>query len=358
MEEFGESMKVLYHIPSLHSIYAQRTIYHGFRNAFLDLGHEFRPLTADDNSHEVFENYRPDLFITSTHFYYRKFLDYELLKKYRKLGMFTLVKVDFWRTPMGRSRINEAPSLQDDKVAIDLMRRDLLGDAYFHVVEQEDPRMEGFEQGVGMPFYTIPLAADATLLRPIPDKDFEADISYIGTYLPEKRDFFRKYVFPLRKKYNLRLYGQDWTRLDRGLGWVQRAGQYFNVPVLRSLRKPKLRLDDEARIYASSTISINVHEQYQQKYGGDCNERTFKIPLCGGFEVVDDVACIRRYFVPGTEMVVAEGREDWMDKVEHYLKNPYERLPIIAAGRERVLRDHTYHHRVKQILAIQQKRVE
>lgn len=350
-------MKVLYHIPSLQSIYAQRTIYHGYRNAFLDLGHEFKPLTADNDPKEVFEKFRPDLFITSSHFYFRKFLDFEVVKKYRKLGMFTLVKVDFWRSPMAKCRINEAPSLQKDKVAIDLMRRDLFGDAYFHVVEQEDSRMEGFEQGVGSPFYTIPLAADSTILHPIPDKRYEADISYIGTYLPEKRDFFREHVFPLRKKYKLRLYGQDWTLLDRGLGWVQRAGQYFNVPVLRSLRKPKLCLDDEARVYASSVISINVHEQYQHKYGGDCNERTFKIPLSGGFEVVDDVACIRRYFVPGKEMVVADGREDWIDKVKHYLENPHERLSIIQAGRERVLRDHTYHNRVKQILTIQQNGV-
>lgn len=348
-------MRVLYHIPSLHSIYAQRTIYNGFRNAFIDMGYEFRPLTADDNSDELFAQFKPDLFITSTHFWYRKYLDFNVLKKYRKQGMFTLVKVDFWQSPIAKNRVNEAPSLKDDKIVLDLMRKNMLGDAYFHVLEADDPRMEGFEEGTGCSYYTIQLAADATLLKPMYDPLFVSDISYIGTNLPDKRDFFKKTVFPLKARCKVQFYGQDWTALDRGLGWIQRIGQYFNLPGLRSLRKPKLQLEDEAKIYSSSIISINIHEEYQRRYGGDCNERTFKIPLCGGFEIVDNVACIRRYFVPSTELVIADSNEDWLEKVHYYLRNPDERFSIIEAGRQRVLQEHTYHHRVEQMISIRQK---
>lgn len=350
-------MKILYHIPSLYSIYAQRTIYNGFRNAFIGLGHEFKPLTSNDDSGKIFAQFRPDLFITSTHFWYRKYLDFNILKRYRQKGMFTLVKIDFWQSPIA-NRINEAPSLKNDKVAVDLMRRDMFGDAYFHVVEANDSRMEGFGEGTGCSYHTIPLAADAMLPQTIHDPLFVSDISYVGTNLPDKRDFFEKNVFPLRAQYNIQLYGQDWTALDRSLGWIQRVGQYFNVPGLRSLRKPKLQLEDEAKIYASSTISINVHEEYQRRYGGDCNERTFKIPLCGGFQVVDNVACIRRYFKPNIEMVVADSDEDWLEKVHYYLKNPDERFSIIEAGRQRVLQEHTYHHRVRQMLLVRQQAVD
>lgn len=349
-------MKILYHIPSLHSIYAQRTIYNGFRNAFLDMGHEFRPLTADDNSSEVFATYKPNLFITSSFFWYRKYLNLQELKHYREQGMFTLVKVDFWQSPLSKARVNEAPSLKNDKTVLELIRGNMLGDAYFHVVEQNDPRMEGFEQGTGHKYHTIPLAADATLLHPMPGQQFAADISYVGTYLSDKRDFFKKYVLPLARQYDLRLYGQDWTILDRGIGWLQRAGQFFNIPGLRSLRKPKLQLEDEAKIYASSTVSINVHEAYQRRFGGDCNERTFKIPLCGGFQVVDNVACIRKYFIPGIEVVIADNGDDWLEKIHHYLRHPEERLPIITEGRQRVLSEHTYHHRAAQMIDIKQNK--
>jgi spore maturation protein CgeB len=134
------------------------------------------------------------------------------------------------------------------------------------------------------------------------------------------------------------------------MGWLQKFGQYFGLQVLSGLRKPRLRLEDEAHIYASSAVSINVHEEYQRRFGGDCNERTFKVPLCGGFEITDDVACIRKYFKAGEEIVVADGERDFLDKVEHYLRHPEERLPIVEKGRERVLREHTYHDRVARLL--------
>ena len=142
-------MRVLYHIPSLDSIYAHRTIYHGFKNAFIDIGHEFRPFTADDNLVDVLENYRPDLFITASHRYYRKYLDFDLLRRYRKEGLFVLVKIDFWNSPISSVRINEARSLKNDKKLLELTAAGAMGDAFFHVVEQDDQRMRSEERRVG-----------------------------------------------------------------------------------------------------------------------------------------------------------------------------------------------------------------
>lgn len=339
-------------MPFPSSIYAQRTIYNGFRNAFVDLGHDFVALTSDDKLEHFLELNKPDIFITASHFFYRKSIDYKLLKKYRERGLFVLIKIDFWDSPLKAGRINEAKSLKDDSEVVSLIRDGLLGDAFFHVVEQGDGRMKGFEAATGHGYHTIPLAADKTILRDSFNPDFKADISFVGTYLSQKKEFFRDWVFPLKGRYDLKLYGQDWTLFDRSLGWVQRFGQYFNLPVIRTIRKPKLKLQDEAGIYSSSVISINIHEDYQRKFGGDCNERTFKIPLCGGFEITDDVACIRKYFKAGEEIIVVEDRDDWFRKIEFYLKNPEERLPIIEAGRERVMRDHTYHNRANQIIEI------
>lgn len=349
-------MRILYHIPSLDSIYAHRTIYHGYRNAFLDLGHEFRPFTLDDRLEDVLREYRPDLFISASHPYYRRQIDYGMLRRWRDEGLFVVIKIDFWRSPLSAGRINEAPSLKDESRIVDMIGRGEMGDAFIHVVEADDPRMEGFTATTGRRFETVPLAADRIALAPAVDPRFVADVSYIGTALPEKRTFFRDHVFPLRRQFSLRIYGQDWSRADRALGWVQRAGQYFNIKPLARIRKPRLRLEDEARIYASSTVSINVHEEYQRLYGGDCNERTFKIPLCGGFEVVDQVSCLDRYFVRGTELTIAATPAEWVEMVQHYARHPEERAPIIEAGRQRVLRDHTYHSRAGQLLAMAQSR--
>lgn len=345
-------MNIAYHMPSIDTIYAHRTIYYGFKNAFEDLGHNFYTYASKDNLENFLERNCIDIFITASHFYYQKNLNLKLLKKYRKNGMVLFTKIDFWKSPMSGLRINEAKSLKDDASTVQLIKDGLLGDVFFHVVEQSDKRMEGFEKETGYKYYTIPLAADKITMKNEISRDFIADISYIGTYLPEKRKLFSDCVFPLKNKYDLKLYGQDWTIRDRLLGWIQKFGQYYNISHLSSIRKPKLKLEDEAKIYSSSKISINIHEEYQRMFGGDCNERTFKIPLCGGFEITDDVACIRKYFKAGEEIIIAKNREDWFKKIDNYMNNPDKKFAIIEAGRDRVLKDHTYHNRAEQLIKI------
>jgi len=344
-------MKILFQAPSLNTIYAARTIYYGYKHAFEDMGHAFQVLTADDNANEVIATFKPDILFTSMSKYYMKYLDPEIIKKYKK-QMKVFVSIGFWNSPLSRIRVNETPSISQNKKFIDLIKAGNYGDIYYNVCEQGDQRMNGFQKSTGNHPYTVLLAADKTIHYFDYDKKYKADISFVGTNLPDKANFLRQQVFPLKKKYDLRLYGQDWSNSDKLLGFAQRVGQYFNIPYIKSLQKPKLNLEDERKIYSSSTISLNIHENYQRKFGGDCNERTFKIPLCGGFEITDDVACIRKYFVGGKEIIIAKNKNDWFDKIDYYIKNPKMRLSIIEAGKKRVLKDHTYHNRVNQLIEI------
>ena len=351
-------MRILYHMPSLHSIYAHRTIYNGYRNAFIDLGHEFRPLTADDDMQEVLGSYRPDLFITSSFFWHRRFIDYQKLRSFRSEGVFVLTKIDFWNSPLSPGRINEAPSLSGDKKILELIEKDLLGDAFFHGVEQEDERMHGFEEATGRIYHTIPLACDATLIDAASENSrFYSDLAFIGTNLPEKRAYILNNIKPLKRFSSVNFYGQDWTWYQRILGWMQRFGQYLNIPFLRTIQKPKYSFKDECSIYKSAKICINIHEDYQRIFGGDCNERAFKIPGYGGFQICDDVACIGKYFEVDKEIIIAKSANDWLEKTRYYLSNEAARNIIVRAGQKRVMAEHTYHHRARQMLQIAGKEI-
>lgn len=348
-------MRILYQIPSLQTIYAGRTIYYGYKNAFEDLGHKFKALTADDNPEEIFKKYDPDILFTGLNDFCLKYLSPELIKKQKKKRMKVFVNTSFWRSPLSKLRINEVPSISENKYYQSLILSGDYGDVFFNICEQGDPRMEGFEKATGYRPHTILLAADKTINFPDFSKNFVADISYIGTYLPGKAKFINEYILPLKNRHDVRLYGQDWTVIGRMLGLIQKGGQYYNVPLLRSFRKPKLDLEDERKVYSSSTISINFHEDYQKQSLGDINERTFKIPLAGGFEIVDNVPSLTKYFVDGKELVIAKNKKDWFDKIDYYIKNPEKRLPIIKAGKKMVMQYHTYHSRVNQIIKIYKK---
>lgn len=348
-----KKITVAYHNPYPDTIYATRYVFIGFANAFKAMGHNFVVFSPGQNLGTFLNHHKPDLFITASHFLYRKALDYELLKKWRqKHGMVLLTKIDFWDSPLNKSRINEAPSMKNDKEAKRLIKAGLLGDYYFHVSGQKDKRMAGFAEFAEQDYITIPLAADEFTLKPVFSKKFEADISFIGTNLPQKREYFKEWLFPLGERYDLKLYGQDWTFFSRWLGHITKVGQYFNLPIIKSLQKPPLKLGEEAQIYASSKILVNVHEDYQREFGGDCNERTFKIPFCGGFEITDDVACIRDYFIEGKEIVIAKNKQEWFDKIDYYFKHPSEAKKIALAGQKKVKAAHTYRHRVQQMLEL------
>ncbi len=346
-------LTVLYHAPNLNTVYAGRTIFQGYKNAFLDLGYKFEFLTADQKFDATLEQTSPDIFITSLNRFYLRFIDREKLKEKQKNGLKVFVNIPFWKSPISKTRVNESPGLSEDSTLLNLIVKEHIGDYYYNVCEPGDPRMDGFEKLTGQKYHTIPLAADkATIFKGEYREKFSADISYIGTNLSQKRAYFNEILFPLAKKYQLKLYGQDWYFKDKLLGWTQRAGQYFNIPILKDIQKPQLKLEDEPCIYKSSVVSVNIHEDYQRKFGGDCNERTFKIPLAGGFEITDDVACIRKYFKDGEEIIIAKDRNDWFDKIDYYIKNPEKRLRVIEAGRTRVLAEHTYHNRVQKIIDI------
>lgn len=342
-------MNILYHWPNPDTIYAGRTIAYGYRHAYSHLGHNFQFLTPQRSQHELLITHRPDIFITSLSSLSLRFLDLSLLKLARRNGTKVFVNVPFWQSPLSRWRVTESPSIADMPERITLMASGCYGDIYFNACEQGDPRMEGFAKVIGYQPRTLLLAADALVLFPHFEAAFQADLSFVGTCLPEKRHFFDDVFFPCAKRHRVRAFGQDWTPWERMVGLLQRTGQYYNLPVLKRLQKPPLLLADEQKIYSSSLISVNVHEGYQRQYG-DLNERTFKIPLAGGFEIIDAVLTITKYFLEDKEIVVAHSDADWREKIEHYLANPEKRGPIIQAGRQRVLKEHTYHHRVATML--------
>jgi len=80
------------------------------------------------------------------------------------------------------------------------------------------------------------------------------------------------------------------------------------------------------------------------------NERTFVIPACGGFEVVDWMDCLYDYFEPG-EMLSARDPAEMAEKVTEWLATPRLRLKYALAGHHRVLRDQTYFERVGEMMA-------
>ena len=60
-------------------------------------------------------------------------------------------------------------------------------------------------------------------------------------------------------------------------------------------------------------------------------------------------------FEPGLEVIPYESADECAEKVQYYLENENERKSIALAGQKRTLNEHTYHHRMEELIRIVQR---
>ena len=80
------------------------------------------------------------------------------------------------------------------------------------------------------------------------------------------------------------------------------------------------------------------------------NRRTYDIAACGGFQLADHKQDIDTVFSQGSEMICYRTIEELKELIVYYLAHPRERAAVAEAARKRVLMDHTYDVRAREIL--------
>jgi hypothetical protein len=348
-------MRILQEVNYIGGLGADRWIVGGYHDAFEALGHEHFFWTASENLARKLDEVEPDVLMIGG-----DRLTYENLpmllaarKKGAKIFLFT-----------------DAFALSNP-VWKDIILNKNVVDIYHGETEPE--WMRPFEVATGMKYHHLPNAANAKYHFPAtPTKKYQHDIVFLGAMMPNKRAAFEKLLLPLRKRYDVKIYGPNWTVKDNAMRLAalasRKIGMYRVNEWVNKLRL-SVPLEEENQLYSSAKICLNIHERGEHiKSHVILNERTFKIPACGGFEICDFVPPLRRYFAED-EVVMAsqplgagelfgmgdmEGVwvDDWFKKIDYYLNHDAERKAIQAKGTARALRDHTYHARAKRVLEL------
>lgn len=329
-------MKILYYIPNTNTVGADRWIYEGWKYAFTDSGHRFFEMTEYDSLRDKVTEVKPDIFFVAN------LADVilrhkESLKWMRSCGIKVFLIV-YW--PL---RTRETEIIKNEEIA----------DVYFG--EREPESMVEFEKATGCKYHLIPNAANKLLHFPAePVKKYQYDIAFLGAYLPKKKKVFREILLPLTKKYKVGVFGPYWTLKDNLLRTGQKLCRKVKfkkgADFLNDLRIT-VPPEEENQLYSSAKICLNFHER--ESDGSQphyiLNQRTFKIPACGGFQICDYVPAIRKYFAED-EVVTATDKQDWFEKIYYFLTHEQERKRIQKNGTHKALEYHTYHNRVKQVM--------
>ena len=107
-------------------------------------------------------------------------------------------------------------------------------------------------------------------------------------------------------------------------------------------------LDETAGIYRSSKIVLNIG---RDDYPQDANMRVFEVLASGALLITALPSELAQLgFVEGTHFIGYTKDEEIVPLIRSFLNNEQARARIATAAREKILSEHTYDHRVQQIL--------
>ncbi len=126
-------------------------------------------------------------------------------------------------------------------------------------------------------------------------------------------------------------------------GWVRQLG---GLPRVRL--GPWLENGEElAQLYRSSTVNLNLTIPQLRTA---VPMRVFDVLAAGGAVLSDWRADLDRLFEPGVEVQVARSVPEMVDLAAWLLRHPRAARQSARAGRKRVLAEHTFRHRMQQLV--------
>ncbi|MCF8067752.1 MAG: glycosyltransferase [Desulfobacterales bacterium] len=116
---------------------------------------------------------------------------------------------------------------------------------------------------------------------------------------------------------------------------------------------PELSYHDQLPLFYNA-IKINFNATSRQMKGA-VNQRAFDVPACNRFLLTDFQEQIAELFDIGNDMICYNSPDEIEDLVRFYLNHGTERDRISKNGYQRVIKDHTYTIRIKNMIDIMKK---
>jgi len=178
----------------------------------------------------------------------------------------------------------------------------------------------------------LAFAADPSVYRPIKTKDqYRANVVFAGSATPRRERLLGELV-----EFGLALWGPGWRKTS-----------------LRDYCRGEAPSTEEyVKAYGGATVSVNIHHVQVENdpREASCNQRLFELAAMGAAQVVDDRGDLPRCFEEGREVAVFRDGAGLRAIVRDLIETPAEAERLGQAARARLLQEHTYMHRLRQLL--------
>lgn len=324
-------MKILIANDGKHAHYYQRM---AWAKAFEAMGIQAAFWNIQNTpAFDVFDRFEPDVFLGQSYNLDKATVKCIYERPHLKVGL----RAGDWgyqTDDIDRSKFNILTCTQKE---IDLLKKmkDETGQPEFvhiHYTKEAIVQTHNRFAAIGIKPISLMMCADITAYSDAKfDDSLECDIGFVGGFWPYKGQVIKPYLFPLLNpvgKYRTKIFGNQPWQVNQYCGMIADH-----------------RVKD---LFVSAKICPNLSEPHAQEFGFDVNERIFKILYAGGFCISDNIEGYKTTF---NDLVpLADNPEDFKELVDHYLKNPGERIGFATKGQKYVKENHTSVHRICQIL--------
>ncbi len=189
--------------------------------------------------------------------------------------------------------------------------------------------------------YHLPFACDTHLHQPCIRKNdemdlYESDISFVGSWDNEREWWLSQIV-----DFDLKIWGNGWNKANKNLK-------------LKWQRKEVVG-NDFSKVCFYSKININIIRKQNIPAH---NMRTFEIPGCKGFVLSTRTTEQANLFIEGEEIACFDTPEELRNKINSYLKEKRMREKIAQNSYRKIIGEHTYLERAREIENILYKSFE
>ncbi|MGE3152746.1 MAG: glycosyltransferase [Nitrospiraceae bacterium] len=212
---------------------------------------------------------------------------------------------------------------------------------YWFVIQQ-DRCHEAMRWAGAKQIEYLPMAADPAVHRPLElseaeRREFGADVAFVGAGYANRRALLPRLT---SSEWTFKIWGNEWE----GAAAVQPA-----------LQRGGARVDTETcvKIFNATAINLNLHSHVGTGFdpeGDFVNPRTFELAACRAFQLVDRRRLLPNLFDSG-QIATLTDEDGLVRYLQTWRQEPEARRVMAQEAYDRTLREHTYVHRMKTLLA-------
>ncbi len=183
-------------------------------------------------------------------------------------------------------------------------------------------------RAAGARAHYLAFGCDPDYLRPLPpEARWTTPLVFVGS-----RDDVREPILGALADLGLAAWGPGWPR-----------GPLYGKDFVKAL--------------SGATLGVNVHQQFGEggdpaRYGTGANMRVFELASVGTAQLSDAKSDIARHLRPDREIVLYTSAAELRDRARVLLADDALRRDLAARARERALREHTWRHRMEELLSV------